>query len=115
MRHQARRGRTARAWSGARGSPSLADEHIDDAEFIARMFHATEAEVPEPKPKKPRGGDTGAGRTDPGAGGGALRTPGLVRCRERLPNQRLCDATGGEAPKSERTNSSNPRKLISGV
>jgi hypothetical protein len=30
------------------------DDHVDDADFIARLFRATEAEVPEPKPKKPR-------------------------------------------------------------
>ncbi|HEX5521237.1 MAG TPA: TfoX/Sxy family protein [Longimicrobiaceae bacterium] len=30
------------------------DEHIDDADFLAALFRATEAEVPAPKPKKPR-------------------------------------------------------------
>jgi TfoX/Sxy family transcriptional regulator of competence genes len=30
------------------------DDHVDDAEFIARLVRATEAEIPEPKPKQPR-------------------------------------------------------------
>jgi TfoX/Sxy family transcriptional regulator of competence genes len=31
------------------------DEYIDDPEFLASLFRATEGEVEEPKPKKPRG------------------------------------------------------------
>lgn len=30
------------------------DDHIDDAPLLAALFRATESEVPEPKPKKPR-------------------------------------------------------------
>jgi TfoX/Sxy family transcriptional regulator of competence genes len=28
------------------------DEYIDDAEFLSTLLRATEAEIPEPKPKK---------------------------------------------------------------
>jgi TfoX/Sxy family transcriptional regulator of competence genes len=30
------------------------DEHLDDAELLAELFRATERELPEPKPKRPR-------------------------------------------------------------
>lgn len=30
------------------------DEFLDDPDFLASLFRATEGEVPEPKPKKPR-------------------------------------------------------------
>lgn len=32
----------------------LIDEGLDDREFLARLIHATWAELPEPKPKKPK-------------------------------------------------------------
>ncbi len=32
----------------------LVDDHVDDPDFLARLFSATEGEVPEPKPKKPK-------------------------------------------------------------
>jgi TfoX/Sxy family transcriptional regulator of competence genes len=32
----------------------LLDAEVDDREFLAALFRATEREVPEPKPKKPR-------------------------------------------------------------
>jgi len=30
----------------------VVDDHVDDADFLAALFRATEGEVPEPKPKK---------------------------------------------------------------
>lgn len=30
------------------------DDHVDDAEFLAKLVRATENELPEPKPKKPK-------------------------------------------------------------
>lgn len=32
----------------------VVDEHLDDPEFLGELFRATEAEVPEPKPKRPK-------------------------------------------------------------
>ncbi len=36
------------------------DEYLDDPEFLATLIQATEAEVPEPKPKRKRGADRSA-------------------------------------------------------
>lgn len=36
------------------------DECLDDPEFLATLIQATEAEVPEPKPKRKRGADRSA-------------------------------------------------------
>ncbi len=32
----------------------VVDDYLDDPDFLARLVLATEAEVPEPKPKKPK-------------------------------------------------------------
>jgi len=42
----------------------VVDEHLDDAEFLATLVRATESELPEPKPRKPK--KTGK-REKPGA------------------------------------------------
>ena len=32
----------------------IVDDHVDDAEFLVALVRATEGELPEPKPKKPK-------------------------------------------------------------